>query len=143
MVRSTRDCGSPTRNSPRRPRHRRTHRRARRVAPAALVEAADAEWALVATVERDLHRFPGQKALLLHLRADHAAHAAALEAAIHVHTGAPPKQAAAAAVTGHLIDTERKAALAAARRATNLRGADAALLASIAACEASHVELLR
>jgi hypothetical protein len=120
----------------------RTRHGAARVAPMALRQAAVAERDLVASLDRAIARFPDQRALLDQLRADHAAHAAALDAAVRAHTGHLPRHPAPVAATGHLIDTERAASAAAARRAAALTGADAALLASIAACEASHVELL-
>jgi hypothetical protein len=121
----------------------RTRNPAPRVAPKPLLDAARAERDLVATLDSAMARFPDQVALLRQLRADHAAHSAALDAAVREHTGRLPTHAAAVAAKGHLIDTERTASGAAARRAAALEGSDAALLASIAACEATHVELLR
>jgi hypothetical protein len=122
----------------------RTRHPAHRVAPTALVEAARAERVLVATLDDRIARFPKQAPLLRQLRLDHALHSAALDAAVREHTGTLPHPGPAAAVTkSRLIDTERRAAADAARRALALTGRDAALLASISACEAAHVELLR
>jgi hypothetical protein len=122
----------------------RTRHGIRRAAPAALIQAAQAEQVLVATLDERITRFPQQAALLRQLRRDHALHAAALAAAVREHTGRLPVAARVAAQTKpHLIDVERGAAAAAARRALALTGTDAALLASIAACESAHVELLR
>ena len=121
----------------------RTRHPAHRVAPQQLTDAAHSERVLVATIGARIKKFPQQAVLLRQLRSDHALHAAALDAAIFEHTGQLPRAVAAAVTTGHLIDIERRAAADAARRALALTGSDAGLLVSIAACEATHVELLR
>lgn len=83
------------------------------------------------------------------LRTDHRAHARAVEAAIReVGAVAVPSTATASRPEpvpsrAHVRSAEASAAAAAAADAARLRGRQAALLASIAACEAGHAELLR
>jgi hypothetical protein len=109
-------------------------------APAVLVEALAAERALLADLDASTD------AAAAAVRRDHAAHATVLQGAIAA-TGARP--APAATPTGRarsrdeLRAAEQAAAQAGAARASRASGAHAALLASIAACEASHAELLR
>lgn len=116
-------------------------------APAELIAALDAERVLVAAVDAMPAGPHRMRALLAQLRADHAAHLAALRRllatyppgrSVHTHPGA-----AQARTLGQLRGVESRAAVDAAQRAAALDGAAAALLASIAACEATHAELLR
>jgi hypothetical protein len=123
----------------------RTRSHTPRVAPPALIAAARAERALLAAVDADLTAHPDRAALLRQIRADHAAHAAALDAAIADHVGRRPTTSTPAPTQpagGTLLTAERSAATAAARRAGQLTGRDAVLLASIAACEAGHAAVL-
>jgi hypothetical protein len=117
-------------------------------APAGLLAASRAEHALVAEFDAALAAGAAPPALLRTLRRDHAQHAAAIDAAIAERTGSPPFSSASSApatatTRADLLDLERAATSAATRRALTLSGRDATLLASIAACEATHVELLR
>jgi hypothetical protein len=115
-------------------------------APAALIAAVHAERALladlVATTGGDRH----VRGVIAQARADHAAHLSALRAVL---AGYPATRVGAghphgrARTRSQLRAAERDAAQVAARRAEDLEGAAAALLASIAACEATHAELLR
>jgi hypothetical protein len=128
-----------------------------------LSAAADAERALIATVDSALTRARAQQRAHLHLiRADHVAHLAAIEAEIadEMYPATRPTGSAAASVSrstssprtgrpaGPAVSVatargrERTAATAAAARALRLSGRSAALLASIAAAEATHAELL-
>lgn len=118
----------------------------RKPAPQDLVDALAAERLLLARVEPK----PGQTAALRAVydvvHADHQAHITALEAALQDYA---PQRPVPAPVVPHAPTRELQraaeaaAATAAARRAARLSGRDAALLASIAACEASHAEVLR
>jgi len=112
-------------------------------APRQLSEALAREQALVANLDAAL----GARPELRQVRDDHAAHAAALREAIArypapaspgISTPPPP----AGATTARLRASELAAAEAAARESAALTGADAALLASISASEATHAELL-
>jgi hypothetical protein len=79
-------------------------------------------------------------------RADHAAHLTALRgmlAGYAATASAPTRPHGRPRSLAQLHAAERDAAQAAARHADALDGAAAALLASIAACEATHAELLR
>jgi hypothetical protein len=115
-------------------------------APADLIDALASERVLISRLESTLGQDPGLRAVYAVLHADHVAHATALEAALRKYRPAaspvlpapgrsPGKQQQRAAETTN--------AAAAAKRAARLSGTDATLLASIAACEASHVEVLR
>jgi hypothetical protein len=116
-------------------------------APSHLLAALAAEHALLASIDAIVHPSAALRPMLRQLRADHAAHRAALHAAI-ARTGslaeltpsssrrpAPPSKA-------ELRAAEQHAAARSARLALLLHGSDAVLLASIAACEATHAELL-
>jgi hypothetical protein len=111
-------------------------------APRQLSEALAREQSLIANVDA-LDARPG----LRQVRDDHAAHATALRQAIaHYPAPAPPFASAspppAAGTTGQLRAAELAAARAAAAESAALTGAEAALLASISASEATHAELL-
>lgn len=120
--------------------------------PAELADALAAERDLIAVLDASIPTEPQLRARLTRIRADHAAHERALAAAVRqvsgpsaAHRAFPSgSETAAAAAVGaaELAGAERGAAQAAAARATRLTGRDAVLLASIAACEATHVELL-
>jgi hypothetical protein len=118
--------------------------------PAVLLGAVEAEDRLIAAIDS-----VGDAKALAHLRADHVAHREALlgaaQAAGGTATGVPSSGVGSSSRTPspalltltQLGNAESAAALAAAAAASKLTGADAALLASISACEASHAELLR
>ncbi len=112
-------------------------------APPQLSDALAREQSLVAHLDAALAARPE----LRQVRNDHAAHAAALRQSIAsypapasppVSSGPPP----VAATTAKLRASELAAAKAAAAESAALTGADAALLASISASEATHAELL-
>lgn len=115
-------------------------------APAALASAVEAERVLLATLDgmKGGHQAP---ALLAQIRADHAAHLHALRRLLATYPrsiSVPSHQGGAQPRTlAQLRGVENQAATDAAQRAAALDGAAAALLASIAACEATHAELLR
>ena len=118
--------------------------------------AAVAERDLLATVDAALEHAQGASAhrsALQTVRADHLAHLKAIEAAIAdaLYPASPsaspagPSSASTAAGKVRIAEVraaEQRAASAASARAAQLTGRAAALLASIAACEATHVELL-
>jgi hypothetical protein len=121
-------------------------------APAALLAALDAEHELLAALDASLPAAGAAAPALRQLRADHVAHARALAAAVDEAGGAPVRAKASASPTAspapaprsvaELRQAESDASRRAAEHAGALSGRDAALLASIAACEASHAELL-
>jgi len=120
--------------------------------PTVLLAAVAAETRLIAAIDaaRDV-------AALAHLRADHVAHREALLGAVQLATGSPSSGLSPSGLSSspstapaqprptltQLREAELAAAAAAASAAASLTGAPATLLASIAACEASHAELLR
>jgi len=113
--------------------------------PPVLVAAAAAEHALVAYLDAALRNLPSQRDVLLQLRRDHITHATALDAALTAYSRMPSSRQplhAALDLTG-VRTVERAASQRAARQAGELLGEHAVLLASIAACEATHLELLR
>lgn len=124
--------------------------------PQALVDRLSSEQRLIAAAEAAAVTEPGSAAVITAIRADHLEHAAVLAnliAAASVGTVAVPSAgsggstagptAAPAVVTvADLVAAEKQAAAAAARHALQLTDRDATVLASIAACEASHVGLL-
>ncbi|MDT4914975.1 MAG: hypothetical protein QOC66_4103 [Pseudonocardiales bacterium] len=118
------------------------------VAPAALVAAAAAERMLIADLDATTGGSTDVRRVITQVRADHAAHLAALTGLLARYRK-PPSTASASAVPGkprtlaQLNAAERAASSAAARHAAALDAALAALLASIAACEATHAELLK
>jgi hypothetical protein len=119
------------------------------VQPDELRAAAAAERTLIAAVDAALTESSGpRRHTLRSIRADHVAHLAALEAAAAQVAGTSPPTASAPARSrpsggpAALRTGEQRAAGAAAARALRLSGRDAALLASIAACEAAHAEWL-
>jgi hypothetical protein len=119
------------------------------VSPSVLLDAVAAESRLIAAIDA-----AHDATALSHLRADHVAHREALRGAVQLALGAAnvpataPSTGSSSPASPRLSLTqlralETAAASAAAAAAAQLTGANAALLASIAACEASHAELLR
>jgi hypothetical protein len=123
--------------------------RPRPPAPAALRAAVAAERALIADLDATTGGAPEVRRIIAAARADHVAHLAALTDLLTRYRPAPHASASAPAPRGaprtlaQLRAAEQRAAAAAAQHATALFGAQAAMLASIAASEASHAELLR
>lgn len=116
--------------------------------PAELVAALAAERALIAAIDATTGGDVSVRTALHQIRADHVAHHVALQAAVDAYpqppAGAGPSRSGpvdALDVAG-LRGAEQRACARATTRASRLAGPDAALLASIAACEASHVVLL-
>jgi hypothetical protein len=116
--------------------------------------AAAAEQALLAQVDAAArHAHGSDRDLLRAVRADHVAHLAAIEASIAdaLYPSVPSTSASASAPAApagvvripDLRSAEVQAARAAAARAARLTGRSAVLLASIAAAEATHAELLK
>jgi hypothetical protein len=110
------------------------------------LSAQHAELALIADLDRSIASRSADVTLLRQVRADHTEHLAALTAAIALGTGhstpVPTPSAGAARTHGELAAAEQAAARSTSLLALTLTGADSALLASIAACEATHAELL-
>jgi len=113
--------------------------------PVELIDARQAEQTLIDSIDASSGHDPNLRAGLAAIRADHQAHLAALDAAIGRYAAVAPATARGAAPIGRaaLRVAEQRAAVRAAQTAAALAGRDAVLLASIAACEASHAELLR
>lgn len=115
--------------------------------PAALVAAIEAERALLADLDATTGGAPHVRRLIAAVRADHLAHLSVLRRTLKATT--PMRAPKPAPVRGRprklaeLSAAESHAAAVAAQHAAALDGAAAALLASIAACEATHAELLR
>ena len=129
----------------------RRHRRRPQAPPAALRDALAAEQQLLAVLDASIRAHPELRTTLMPVRRDHVAHAAALRNALRPYRSVTPATASATASAGPRVPARGRAALAAAetaaaatatRHAAALTGADAALLASIAACEATHAEVL-
>jgi hypothetical protein len=116
-----------------------------RDAPVLLEQALAREQTLVAGLEAALSGGLGPPIALQAARNDHLAHAAALRSAIARYAATSPSSAPPSATTPTVVqlrDAEVAAARAAASESAALAGAHAALLASIAASEATHAELL-
>lgn len=114
-------------------------------APPPLRRALDRELALVADLDAALRRGAGPAAALRAVHADHVAHAAALRSALAgfpAPTPSPTPSSTTAPTVARLRAAELAAAHAAAADSASLTGAEAALLASISACEATHEDLL-
>lgn len=129
-----------------------THTRPRPTDTHELRGAAEAERELIAFIDALGKRTHGAHAgTLAAIRRDHAAHYAAIRAVIadEIYPRTLPVQKRATAYAGpkpkpaDLLAMERQAARQAAARAQRLSGRSAALLASIAASEAVHAEVLR
>jgi hypothetical protein len=114
--------------------------------PPVLTGALAREDALVAGLEAALHGDSALGARLHPLRDDHSAHAAALRSALAAYPTSTASPSSSTTPTAPTLAALRAAEVAAARSAADdslaLQGADAALLASIAACEATHAEVL-
>jgi hypothetical protein len=122
----------------------------------ALTDAAEAERALLEQVDAALARATGpRRAQLRQIRADHVAHLTAIKASIAdaLYPATPPAAASgstspsssparARVSVAQVRAGEQQASRAAAARAAQLTGRPAVLLASIAAAEATHAELL-
>ncbi len=115
--------------------------------PADLVAALDSERLLIAAIDATTGGSSAVRIALRQIRADHVAHRVALQAAVDTYPDAPastppasPGAVAALTVAG-LRAAEEQASAHAATRATRLTGRQAAVLASIAACESTHAEL--
>jgi hypothetical protein len=114
-------------------------------APVDLLDALAAEDALIAALDAMAGTNAGDR-ILAAVRADHVAHQAALRAFLSEFT--PPPNTARSAPTAsvgsraELARLEQRAADAAAGRAARLSGSAASVLASIAACESTHVVVL-
>lgn len=123
--------------------------------PAALLgrlhDARTAEAELIATLRAALKHAGSHGSVLRQLHADHVAHAKAIDALIAdvLYPARPsPSSPAVSTPSGRvpmatLRAAETRAARAASHRAAQLTGQAAVLLASIAACESTHAELLR
>ena len=116
-------------------------------APRALLAAVDAERALIADLDATTGGPPAVRRVIVAARADHAAHLHALTALAtryrRVAPGERRRHRGSPRTLAQLRTAEQHASAAAARRARTVDGGSAALLASIAACEATHAELLR
>ena len=115
-------------------------------APAALLAAVAAERALIADLRATTGGTPAVRRVIVQASADHAAHLAALTRLLGgfrtpTHSPSPPRGTPRR--LAELRAAEQRASAAAAANAAQLDGGLAALLASIAACEATHAELLR
>jgi hypothetical protein len=116
--------------------------------PADLVAALAAERALIASIDATSGGTAPVRAALHQIKADHVAHRIALQAAVDGYPDPPTgaragrSRPAVALHVAELRSAEQHASAQAASRAARLSGRDAALLASIAACEACHAELL-
>jgi hypothetical protein len=115
-------------------------------APPALLAAARAERALIADLDATTGGTPAVRQVIGLARADHAAHLEVLTAMLARYRRPPaphrrPRGRPRTLAQPHLAEID--AARDAAERAASLAGASAALLASIAACEASHAELFQ
>jgi hypothetical protein len=117
--------------------------------PGDLVAARDAEQVLIAAIDATTGGSALVRTALRQVRADHLAHQIALQAALDSYPQSPagpsPSTSAPAEAldVAGLLSAESAASAQAAARAARLSGPSATLLASIAACEASHAELFR
>jgi hypothetical protein len=116
-------------------------------APGALLAAVESERVLIADLDATTGGPPAVRRVVVAARADHAAHLHALSALVaryrRVAPGQRRRHRGSPRTLAQLRAAEQHAAVVAARRARALEGGSAALLASIAACEATHAELLR
>jgi hypothetical protein len=117
------------------------------IAPGVLAAAAAAERALMADLDATTGGSPEVRRVITQVRADHAAHLAALTDLLARYRKQPAQSSAPAAgaprTLAQLNAAERAASTAAAAHAAAAEAGLAAMLASIAACEATHAELLR
>jgi hypothetical protein len=116
--------------------------------PDALVAAARTERALIADLDATTGGTPDVRRVIVQARDDHAAHLQALTGLLarfrrpSAPSAGPRSRRGEPRTQAQLRTAEQEAATAAAQRADALTGGYAALLASIAACEATHAELL-
>lgn len=120
--------------------------------PQELVAALAAERALIADLDATTGGMPAVRRVVRQARANHAAHLQTLRELVATYSGAASESASPSAGTptargiprtrAQLRAAEQRASSSAAARAARLDGAHAALLASIAACEATHADLL-
>jgi len=125
--------------------------------PRGLLAAAEAERALIADLDATTGGGSDVRGVIGQVRADHAAHLRALVALIAQFEHGPARERRREPVPSRknrrprgtprtlaeLRAAERRAAKAAAQHAAALDGGYAAVLASVAACEATHAELLK
>lgn len=124
--------------------------------PEALLAAADAERALIADLDATTGGASDVRGVIGQIRTDHAAHLRALVALLAQFEDLPARERRREHVPvrkqrprgtprtlAELRAAERRAAKVAAHHAAALDGGYAALLASVAACEATHAELLK
>jgi hypothetical protein len=126
--------------------HERSHAKSPDPPPAALIAAIAAERTLIADLEATTGGAAEVRLVIKQARADHAAHLRALLPLLTAHrtpSTAASRPRGTPRTLAELRAAEQRASAGAARNADALRGAQAALLASIAACEASHADLLR
>lgn len=115
--------------------------------PLELHDALTAESALIASIDATTGGSPAVRVALRQIRADHVAHRTTLQRMVDAYPRAsavahPQSSAPAQALTvAELRSAEQRASTGAAARAARLPGKNATVLASIAACEASHAEL--
>ena len=118
--------------------------------PQVLLDAVAAEQALLADLDATTGGAAQVRAVIGQVRADHAAHLAALRGLVDSY-GVPDRATASPSPSpargtprtrAALQAAEVRASAVAARRAAALSGGRAALFASIAASEATHAELL-
>lgn len=115
--------------------------------PVDLVAALNAENVLITAINATTGGSPAVRVAVRQVRVDHLAHRTALQAAIDAYpepavSTSPSNTGAVAALTvAGLRSAEQQAAARAGARAGRLSGREAVLLASIAACEATHAVL--
>lgn len=136
--------------------HRSRREPAVRRPPAALTESVAAEQRLLADLDATTGGSAAVRLAIVQVRADHAAHLRVLRALAATYDPLPVSRTgrSASAASGttaapgvarsraQLREAELRASAAAVTRARRLAGSTAAVLASIAACEATHSELL-
>jgi hypothetical protein len=112
--------------------------------PQLLVDAADRERVLIATIDAAITADSTKSASLAPLRADHEAHLAALQALVErAVTPSPPSPSGSPSVAGtDVLAALRAAQASGASASASATGGLAALLASISACEAGQAVLL-
>jgi len=124
-------------------RHRPGHR-SPPAPPADLVAAAETERRLIADLVATTGGTADVRFVIEQATANHRAHLAALEGLLAAYATphvAPSRTPGRPRTKGQLRGAEQSASGAAAARTLQLPGQQAALFASIAACEASHAEL--
>ncbi|MFN2518857.1 MAG: hypothetical protein ABR604_07420 [Jatrophihabitantaceae bacterium] len=115
--------------------------------PVELVAALHAERTLIAVIDATTGGRPRVRTALRQIRADHVSHQIVLQAAVDAYPQSPPATVTSSPGAAQALDVaglrraEHLASVRAATLATRLTGTNATLLASIAACEASHAEL--